>query len=59
MLFRSKFLLNKYRMDTVEQEQFIREMLALTPSDRKKFLMEFMENQDIENEDPDVDDLAN
>jgi hypothetical protein len=54
-----KLLLNKYRMDTVEQEQFIREMLALTPTERKQFLMDYMENRDFENDDPDVEDLAN
>ncbi|MHA1646555.1 MAG: hypothetical protein ACTSXK_03865 [Promethearchaeota archaeon] len=40
-----KDLLTKYKMDPYEQEEFIREMLAMPSDERISFIKQYMENQ--------------
>jgi hypothetical protein len=38
-----RLLLSRYHMNPVDREEFVREMLALSPLDRKHFLVKYME----------------
>lgn len=48
-------LLTKFKMDSFQQEEFIREMVALSPDERVEFIQNFMSDQD----DDYFDDLTN
>ncbi|QEE17686.1 hypothetical protein DSAG12_03523 [Promethearchaeum syntrophicum] len=45
-------LLTRYKMDSLQIEDFVREMIALGPKDRHQFLLDYMENYSS-----DIDDL--
>ena len=42
-------LLTRYKMDSLQLEEFVREMIALGPKERYQFLIEYMESYDGEN----------
>ena len=55
-------LLTRYKMDSLQIEDFVREMIALGPKDRHQFLIDYMENynddtNDLEFEDDEFDSL--
>ena len=43
-----RMLLNKFQMDPLQQEEFLREMVALTPEERFEFLQNFMNPKDAD-----------
>ncbi len=44
-------LLTRYKMDSIQIEEFVREMIALGPKDRHQFLLDYMEKYDSDTDD--------
>ncbi|XEO76394.1 hypothetical protein WKT22_01418 [Candidatus Lokiarchaeum ossiferum] len=51
-----RMLLTKFKMDSLQQEEFIREMVALSPAERFEFIQNFMSTDEDDFEDISDDD---
>ncbi len=50
-------LLSRYKMGSLQLEEFVREMVALGPKERHQFLLEYMEDYDIDTDDLEFEDI--